>query len=132
MKLKGIKGRWLANSIALVVIVVTVGAASFSLAASNYYYSAVQTGLENKAQTAATFFTTYVSKSYQEYYDSACRYTESFENKDHIELQFLNQKGRVEVSSYGISAGSSPDTPDIAAAILALWQARITPPPARS
>ena len=117
MKLKGIKGRWLANSIALVVIVVTVGAASFSLAASNYYYSAVQTGLENKAQTAATFFTTYVSKSYQEYYDSACRYTESFENKDHIELQFLNQKGRVEVSSYGISAGSSPDTPDIAAAL---------------
>lgn len=117
MHFKGIKGRWVANGIAGVVLVVAVAIISFSLAAYNYYYSAARTGLENKAQTAVEFFTTYVSQSYLEYYQSAYRYTESFEDKDYIEVQFVNTKGRVEVSSYGISAGSSPGTIDITNAL---------------
>jgi len=113
MYFKGIKGRWMVNGIAGVLLVVAVAIIAFSFAVYNYYYSAARTGLENKAQTAAEFFTTYVSKSYLEYYQSAYRYTESFEDKDSIEIQFVNTKGRVEVSSYGISAGSSPGAPDI-------------------
>lgn len=117
MSFKGIKGRWMLNGIAGVLLVVFVSVIAFSIAIYNYYYSTARTGLENKAQTAAEFFTTYVSKSYLEYYQSAYRYTESFEDKDSIELQFVNTKGRVEVSSYGISAGSSPGTPDIQSAL---------------
>jgi len=117
MSFKGIKGRWIVNGIAVVFLIVTVGIIAFSLAIYNYYYSSVRTGLENKAQTATEFFTTYVSKSYLEYYQSAYRYTESFEDKDSIELQFVNSKGLVEVSSYDISAGSSPGTPDISNAL---------------
>lgn len=117
MNFRGIKGRWMLNGIAGVLLLVTVAIVAFSLAVYNYYYSAVRTGLENKAQTAVEFFTAYVSKSYLEYYQSAYRYTESFEDKDSIELQFVNTKGRVEISSYGISAGLSPGTPDIAAAL---------------
>lgn len=117
MSFKGIKGRWMVNGIAAVFLVVTVGIVAFSLSIYNYYYSSARTGLENKAQTATEFFTTYVSKSYLEYYQSAYRYTESFEDKDSIELQFVNSKGRVEVSSYDISAGSSPGTPDISNAL---------------
>ena len=117
MSFKGIKGRWMLNGIAGVLLVVFVSVIAFSIAIYNYYYSTARTGLENKAQTAAEFFTTYVSKSYLEYYQSAYRYTESFEDKDSVELQFVNTKGRVEVSSYGISAGSSPGTPDIQSAL---------------
>lgn len=117
MNFKGIKGRWMVNGIAGVLLVVVVSIIAFSVAVYNYYYSAARTGLENKAQTAVEFFTTYVSKSYLEYYQSAYRYTESFEDKDSIEIQFINTKGRVEVSSYGISAGSSPGTPDISNAV---------------
>ncbi|PKM72504.1 MAG: sensor histidine kinase [Firmicutes bacterium HGW-Firmicutes-16] len=117
MSFKGIKGRWMVNGIAGVLLVVFVSIIAFSIAIYNYYYSTARTGLENKAQTAVEFFTTYVSKSYLEYYESAYRYTESFEDKDSIELQFVSTKGRVEVSSYGISAGSSPGTPDIGIAL---------------
>jgi len=117
MPFKGIKGRWIINGIAVVFIIISLGIIAFSLSIYNYYYSSVQTGLVNKAQTATEFFTTYVSKSYLEYYQSAYRYTESFEDKDSIELQFINSKGRVEVSSYGISAGSSPGSPDISNAL---------------
>ena len=110
---RGIKGRWMKNDIALILLIVVTAVVALSLAAWNYYYAAVRTGLENKAQTAVEFFTSYVNKSYLEYYQSAFSYTESFEDKDSVELQFVNTKGKVEVSSYGISAGSSPGTPDI-------------------
>ncbi|MEG0035262.1 MAG: HAMP domain-containing sensor histidine kinase [Oscillospiraceae bacterium] len=113
MRFRGIKVRWMVNGIVVVIFLVAVGIFAFSLIANSYYHSAALTGLENKAQTASEFFTTYVSKTYLEYYQSAYRYTESFEDKDELELQFINNRGRVEVSSYGISAGSSPGTPDI-------------------
>lgn len=113
MHLKGIKGRWLTNGIAILMLIIVLGIAAFSTVVYNYCYTSVRTGLENKAQTASEFFTTYVSKTFLEFYQSAYRYTETFEDKDSLELQFVNSRGRVEVSSYGISAGSSPSTPDI-------------------
>ena len=113
----GIKGRWMRNDITLIALIIAAAVVALSIAVWSYYYAAVRTGLENKAQTAVEFFTTYVNKSYLEYYQSAYRYTESFEDKDSIELQFVNPKGKVEVSSYGISAGSSPGTPDIETAL---------------
>ncbi|MEG0876227.1 MAG: HAMP domain-containing sensor histidine kinase [Oscillospiraceae bacterium] len=126
MKFKGIKGRWMANGITVVVLIVAVGILSFSLAMYNYYHTAVRTGLEKQAQTATEFFTDYVSKTYLDYYRSAYRYTESFEDKDAIELQFVNGRGQVEVSSYGISAGSAPETADISEALeqgkISCWQ----------
>lgn len=114
---RGIRGRWLQNDITLIALIVVTAVVALSLGLWNYYYAAVRTGLENKAQTATEFFTSYVSKNYLEFYQSAYRYTESFEDKDSVELQFVNTKGKVEVSSYGISAGSSPGTTDIAAAL---------------
>lgn len=101
------------NGIMVVTVVVAVAVLSFSLAMYNYYHTAVRTGLENKAQTAVEFFTSYVSKTYLEYYQSAYRYTETFQDKDSLELQFVNTRGKVEVSSYGISSGSLADTPDV-------------------
>ena len=76
----------------------------------------MRTGLENKAQTASEFFSSYVSQTYLEYYQSAYNYTRTFEDKDTVELQFVNVRGKVEVSSYSISAGT-PGTPDIAEAL---------------
>ena len=117
MRLKGIQGRWIANGIVVLGLVILLGLAAFSMVIFNYYYASARTGLENKAQTASEFFTTYVSKDFMEFYQSACRYAETFEDKDSLELQFVNSRGRVEVSSFGISAGSSPSTPDIANAL---------------
>lgn len=115
--LRGLKSRWLRSGILLTVVIVVLFTAAFSLGIRSYYYSAVRTGLETRAQSAANFFTGYLSRTYSQYYQSAYRYTEGFEEKDVLELQFINTRGVVEVSSYGISAGTVPDTPDVAAAL---------------
>jgi two-component system OmpR family sensor kinase len=117
LKLRGIRGRWMLGGIAVVLGVVIIAVAAFSLVIGSYYHGSVRTGLEAKAQTASEFFTNYVSRTYADYYQSAYRYAETFEDKDKLELQFVNTRGRVEISTYGITAGTSPGTADILSAI---------------
>lgn len=124
----GLRQRWLRSGILMTVGVVLLFTLAFSLGVRSYYFSAVRTGLTVKAESASQFFAGYLSQTYGEYYQSAYRYTESFEDKDVIALQFVNARGAVEVSSYGFSAGSTPGTPDVETALtektVGVWTGR--------
>ena len=113
----GLRQRWLRGTMLIVLIVVVVTVVLFSLIIYNYYYATISTGLEAKAKTATNFFANFVAKSYADYYNSAYRYTETFRESDRIELQFLNADGSIMISSFSIISGTTPNTPDIAAAI---------------
>ncbi|MBO4914312.1 MAG: HAMP domain-containing histidine kinase [Oscillospiraceae bacterium] len=91
--------------------------AVFTIASAQYYYNSMRSALEARARIAADTFTGYGVKSYGEYYRLASYSVETFEEKDQLELQFINANGRVQASSYGLTAGTSPGTPDIASAI---------------
>ena len=106
MKMTGIKKRWMLNGIAIIIAIVAFAVAAFTLAMYNYYFTAVKTGLEEKARTSSAHFTTYVSQTYAEFQTSAYRFTEGYDEKDIIELQFINTRGRIETSSFGIGAGT--------------------------
>jgi signal transduction histidine kinase len=116
------------NSLVVTLLIVLVGVSAYSISIYGYYYSGVQTSIETKAKTATDFFANYITKTYAEYYQSAYKYTEKFDDRDKLELQFINTAGRVEVSTYGITAGTMPNTPDIDAAIdshaLSVWRGR--------
>ena len=116
-QIRGLRTRWLASGILLTVIVVVLFTVVFALSTRTYYYSAVRTGLTTRAESASSFFADYLSRTYGEYYQSAYRYTGSFEDRDVIALQFINTRGVVEVSSYGFSAGTVPGTPDVETAL---------------
>ncbi len=126
----GIKGRWMLSGSLTVFLIIVIAVAAFSLVIYNHYYSSMRTGLESKARTASDFFSSYVSRTYAEYRQSAYDYAESFEDKDIIELQFVNTRGRVETSSYGITAGASQATPDISEALetgeISYWEGRLS------
>ena len=92
--IRGLRQRWMANSVFIVVLVIMVIIFVFTLFISNYYYSAMRIGLETKAKTASDFFANYITKSYAEFYDSAYSYTESFEDRNKLELQFIDTEGR--------------------------------------
>ena len=114
---RGLRMRWLRSGILLTVVIVVLFTVLLALGVHSYYYSAVRLGLTAKAESASSFFTGYMSRTYGEYYQSAYRYTESFEDKDVIALQFVNTRGVVEVTSYGFSAGTAPGTPDVDTAL---------------
>jgi two-component system OmpR family sensor kinase len=113
----GLRQRWIKSSVLIVFITLLVVILTFSIFIYSYYHSTVLSSLVSKAKTATDFFANYVAKSDSEYYDSAYRYTQSFEDGDKIELQFVDLDGRVMISSFGITAGSSPSSPDIQEAI---------------
>ena len=128
LQFTSIRARGLSVGIGVVLVVIIIAIAACSLSMRAYYVSAMRASLEAKAETASEFFTGYVSRTYAEYYQSAYQYAENFEDKDSLELQFVNTRGRVEISSTGISAGLIPGSDDISSAIrtgeISFWNGR--------
>ena len=73
--------------------------------------------MEARARAETDAFNTYGMNSYNEFYQQAYSSAENFEDRDKMELQFINSSGRILVSSFGVTAGLSPGTSDITAAL---------------
>jgi len=118
LRQRGLRRRWFQSSILPVLLLVAVIAFLASTGMSNYYYNSMLDGLKQQAQAQAGAFNDYfMSNGYADYYQKAVQTTAEFQDKDRIELQFISSSGRIQVSTSGLTAGSSPDTPDIATAI---------------
>ena len=114
---RGLRKRWLLNSLGPVLVVLILIAILGAGTLSSTYYGSAQSSLEAKAKAGADYFNTYNMNSYSEYYRTASLYVASFDESDVIELQFLNVSGRIETSTRGLTAGTSPGTPEIARAV---------------
>ncbi len=115
-KMKGIRRRWMTNSIGVVLFVVLVAIAAFSAVMGSYYYATMSNGLQTKAEYVVAFFSDYRTQS--EYYQHVVTYVNNnTEGKDEAEMQFLGPNGTIRFSTFGLAAYSSPGTPDIAGAL---------------
>ena len=110
------------NSITAVILVAFVAVAAFSIAMAGYFYSSMSAGLESKATAAAGFFRNTVESEFR---SASARYVQNFDENDQLELQILTPYGRITLSSYGLTAGTTPGTPEIAQAVssgqMKLW-----------
>ena len=77
----------------------------------------MESDLRYRARIASDFFTEYAGKSYESYYQDCITYTRTFDERDVLELQFVNIAGELVASSYGIWPGMAPSTPEIQTAI---------------
>lgn len=116
-KAKGLQERWLRNTLSIVLALVLLCVASLSIIVAAYYYSNLQAGMESKARTSTTFFETYIAQSYNEYYQSCAKFTQTFEDKDIMELQFIDTRYRIVASSYSQLSAKLAVTSDITQAI---------------
>ena len=114
---RGLRKRWLLNSVGPLILVLLLLAAMAVGVVDSTYYGSARSSLEAKAKAGADYFNTYTMNSYSEYYRTASLYAASFEESDVIELQFLNVSGRIETSTRGLTAGTSPGTAEIARAL---------------
>ena len=118
LRMRGLRQRWLTNTVLPIFLLLTTLVALCSAGVSNYFYNSMQKGLETRAQMLTNSFNEYfMSSGYNSYYQKAVQAADSFEDKDRIELQFLSSSGRIEVSSSGLTAGTSPETSDIQTAL---------------
>lgn len=117
LRASSLRARWLLNSMGAVSLVMAAVTVLAIVLLSNYYYTSMESGLENRVQTAAEFFSIYQTES--EYRERASYYVSNFGETDTIELEFLNTDGEIILSSYAYqqTSGVQPGTKDISSAI---------------
>ncbi len=116
-RIKGLRRRWLLNTVGVLCALGIVCVLAVTAVFSAYYYSAMESDMRYRARTTTEFFADYVNQSYNEYYQSCITYAQNFENKDNLELQFINAQGQIVASSYGSWSGESPTTSDVGKAM---------------
>ncbi len=113
----GLRRRWLLNTVVVVCALGILCVVAVTAAFAAYYYSNLESDMRRRAEETTDFFEEYLDKDYNEYYQSCITYAQTFEERNSIELQFIDARGRLVVSSYGHWAGASPTTEDITQAI---------------
>lgn len=116
-KMGGLQKRWLLNTASVVLAVGLVCVLAVTAAFAAYYYSNMLSDMENRAGRAVDFFDDNLDQTYHEYYNSCITYAQTYEDKDRIELQFIDAEGKLVASSYGQWAGEASRTSEVQEAI---------------
>ena len=109
LKVKGIRQRWLLNSISILVMILLVVVVAFSVVIRNYYDSSILSDMESKARIAANYFGTNASgdTSSEDYLTTAQNYVSSFEDGTRLEplcsasFAVFDQGARRDYSQFG-------------------------------
>ena len=112
-KIKGIRGirkRWMVNSISVVLFIVLLAVTAFSAAMGSYYYSTLSESLSQKAESAVRSFN-YYRASGDSYYEYARTLVGSDQSSDQLEVEFLDASGQIRYSSSDLTAFRSPVPP---------------------
>ncbi len=114
VKIRGIRRRWLVNSVGVVALILALAVGAFAAALWNYYYSDTAEDLMKTAASTANGFRLYTRSDYRA---TAQQTVNNYEEKSQLELQFLDTTGAVLFSGNDLTAGSTPGTPDIQRAL---------------
>ena len=117
IQIKGLRRRWLVNTVTIVCALGLVCVLAVTAAFSAYYYSAMESDMRYRAKLTTDYFADNLNLNYKDYYQSCITYAQTFEDRNFIELQFINIEGRMVASSYGNWLSQTPTTSDIADAI---------------
>ena len=121
MKRKGgLRKRWIMNTVGVVSLLGLACVTVITMVFSAYYYSSVESELRYRAANITDFFAEYTSQNYSDYYQSCINYANTYDDKDVLELQFINIDGEIVATSYGGWAIENPTTPEIALAVSTL------------
>lgn len=118
----GLKGRWLVNSLSFVVVILAVIIIFVSVGISSYYYSSIRDNLKNRVHSTVSSIRDNFTSTYDQYLSGIRQYALSYEDKDKVELQFIDTSGRIILSTSELTADSVPSTDD---ADRALWENRV-------
>lgn len=120
---KGITRRWLFTTFSILgTMMVVIFIISVSLI-NNYYYNNIQQILDQRVSVAADYFSQTSmngvnSFSDKDYQLAAQSFVEGFEEKNKMEVQFINSKGRIVVTSSGFEPAANQTVPDYEKALV--------------
>lgn len=114
VKIRGIRRRWLLNSVGVVLVILALALATFTGALWNYYYADTLNDLAERSSSMVYSLRNYNATEYRA---AAQKMVNDYEEKGRLELQFLDTTGAVLYSGNDLTSGITPDTPDIQEAL---------------
>ena len=113
-KIRGIRRRWLLNSVGVVALILTIAVLTLATSLWSFYYEKSLEDLESRANSVVYSFRNYTASEYR---SAAQRMVNDYEEKGKLELQFLDASGAVLYSGNDLTAGTVPETPDVLEAL---------------
>lgn len=112
-KLKGLRLRGLLNTAGVVFALGIVCVIVVTMVFAAYYYSGVEMDMRYRAETTTNFLSGSMNQNYTTFYQACIKHANSFEDRNVLELQFIDAQGKLVASSYGSWAGANPVTSEI-------------------
>lgn len=100
----------------LVLSAAMLAVGAFTLLLFTRTYADMSSTLQERANTEATLFRSYISRTREDYLRTASALAAGFSDRNILELQFISTEGEVEISSTGIAGGSVLHDADVQAA----------------
>lgn len=113
----GLKGRWLINSLSFVIIILAAVVIAVSMAVSSSYYNEVHTQLTTRMENLVAAFRTSWMQNAEDYYYGIEKTISDFDMREQIELQFVDARGSIVMSTSGLNAGIRAATGDVERAL---------------
>ena len=121
----GLRKRWLRNTVGIIAILGLV----FALLVTGVYaysrYDRLKADLRQRADVTAEYFDAHQNQSYEDFYSACVTYTETFTDRDAVQLQLLDINGVVVASSRIEWVGSTIITEDIFVGVDAVTEERV-------
>jgi len=113
-KIRGIRRRWMMNSVGVVALILAMAVLTLGTSLWNFYYNESLEDLSERASSVVYSFRNYTAAEYR---SAAQRMVSDYEEKGKLELQFLDSTGAVLFSGNDLTAGTTPETPDVLGAL---------------
>lgn len=98
-KTKGLLGRWLKNTVSIMLALVLLSATLLSITIGIYYYSEAKNSVETKAYAAQQSIEAYAARNEGDFYQACVDFTERRLPRDATALQFVDPNGKIIASS---------------------------------
>ena len=101
LRVKGLKRRWLIDIIGVVLLVVVLAEIILGVFVKNYYYVSVSNNLDSRINSCSEFMREKSSATSAEFENAAKEFINSYQDKNVVEVQFINASGEAFISSKG-------------------------------
>lgn len=112
MTIKGIKRRWIFNSLVFTIGIFTVLVAAFALIIRGYFYSGIKQTLKGRTNELYSMFKSYSIQTETSFSDMAKEYVKNFSDADIMELMIFDENNDVIITSMGFLPDCSEIRPD--------------------
>ena len=129
MVLKGIKKRWIYNSLGLTIAIFSILVISFFIVLRGYFYSGIQQNILSRADEMCNVLESNILENEQDFIIQSKMYVDGFQNKDKMQVMIFDKNDDVIMTSDSLFLGVLDKHPDYYEAKssddrLGIWQGK--------